>query len=309
MKNSQRNYNSLIKEICNEENIKVETFSDNWIFRLNKDSKYRHILGYRFELNTGTSEYICSDKAATYEILNSSGIPIVEHLFFMAPENLKYIESASNWDRMVALLEKNKKLVCKPNEGTGGKDVFFVENKIMLEEVVHKLFTTNRSISICPFYDIDIEYRVIVLDNEVKLVYKKIIQYVVGDGTSNILQLLANSDEKYNIASLGEYVKYYDIPLKGEMVRINWRHNLGQGATAEDIYDEETINKLSAMALEATKILNVRFASVDIIESKDNLKILEINSGVMMEYYSKINNSAYNKTKEIYREAIMKMFE
>lgn len=309
MKNSQRSYNGLIKEICKEENIEIETYSDNWIFRLKKDNKYRHILGYRFELNTGTSEYICSDKAATYEILNSSSIPIVEHFFFMAPENLKYVESTGNWDKMVTLLEKNNKLVCKPNEGTGGKDVFFVENKIMLEEVVHKLFTTNRSISICPFYDIDIEYRIIVLDSEVKLVYKKIIQYVIGDGKSNVLQLLANSDEKYNIASLGEYVKYYEVPLKGEMVRINWRHNLGQGATAEDVYDTEIVQTVSEIALKATELLNVRFASVDIIKSKDEFKVLEINSGVMMEYYSKMNDDSYNKAKEIYREAILKMFE
>jgi Glutathione synthase/Ribosomal protein S6 modification enzyme (glutaminyl transferase) len=309
MKNSQRSYLSIIKEICEEEKIKIQTYSDNWIFRLEKDKKYRHILGYRFELNTSASEHICNDKSATSDILTTAKIPCVEHSFFLSPNNLKYLDVQGNWERMMTILKDNEKIVCKPNDGSGGQDVYLVTNQTMLENSTHKLFMSNRGIALCPFYDILNEYRTIVLDNEIKLIYKKIIPYVIGDGISTTLQLIAASKEKYKLAELGEYIRYYNVPLAGELVRLNWRHNLGQGAMAEEVSDRKMIEKLSTLALKTANVLNVRFAAIDIIETKEEIKILEVNSGIMMEHYSKINDETYEIAKDIYKEAIIKMFE
>lgn len=310
MKNSKRTYTSLIKEICKEEDMEIESFSDDWIFRIRKDGKFKHILGYRFELNTGAVDSLCNDKAATSAILFSQGIPCVEHYFFLSPSNLFYLNSSGNWDDIVRIFENNnKKIVCKQNEGTGGTNIYFIDNQIALEKAVQKLFSISRSLAVSPFYEIENEYRVIILDNEVQLIYKKIIPFVIGDGTSTVLQLLAGSPNEYNLKELSENIQFYDIPIQGEMVRLNWRHNLGQGANAEIISDKNMLEQLSAIAQKTAQALNIRFASIDIIKTGQELRVLEVNSGVMMEYFSNMNEDHYEISKRIYRAAIHKMFE
>lgn len=64
--------------------------------------------------------------------------------------------------------EYNKDVVIKPNNGSEGIGVFHIYSRDELLEKANELFKTNFSISICPFYKIDKEYRVVVLDNEVK---------------------------------------------------------------------------------------------------------------------------------------------
>ena len=56
--------------------------------------------------------------------------------------------------------------------------------------------------------------------------------------------------------------------------------------------------------------LNLKFASIDVVkDKKGGYKVLEINSGVMMETFSKLNERNYNLAKHIYRTAIYDYFE
>ena len=50
-----------------------------------------------------------------------------------------------------------------------------------IDVVLDKLFINNYSISICPFYEIEHEYRVIMLDGEKQLIYKKYLPIVYGE--------------------------------------------------------------------------------------------------------------------------------
>jgi len=54
--------------------------------------------------------------------------------------------------------------------------------------------------------------------------------------------------------------------------------------------------------------LNIKFASIDIIRTEGKYKILEVNSGVMMEYFAASSSENYETAKKIYREAILLMF-
>jgi len=62
------------------------------------------------------------------------------------------------------------------------------------------------------------------------------------------------------------------------------------------------------MASEAFHALNLRFASIDIIEANGEFKVLEINSGIMMEYFSETSEENYKLAKGIYTEASKAMF-
>ena len=48
MTNSESNYVAIIREICAEEGIELQSFSFDWIFRLTKNGKTGFILGYQF---------------------------------------------------------------------------------------------------------------------------------------------------------------------------------------------------------------------------------------------------------------------
>ena len=64
-----------------------------------------------------------------------------------------------------------------------------------------------------------------------------------------------------------------------------------------------------AIATLVTKKLDISFASVDIIYTKDNkLLVLEANSGVMMDNYIKQCSNGYTNAYNVYKEAIKIMF-
>jgi glutathione synthase/RimK-type ligase-like ATP-grasp enzyme len=310
MQNSRREIVNIIKEICLESNISYESFSYDWIFRLTKDNRLVHIFGYQFEKNSSTAHLICSDKCSASDLLKLSQVPAVEHTFFMSPINIKYVGVSGNWSKLCALLSQHERLVCKSNEGTGGNGVYLVSNQFELENAAHKIYSRSRSMAVCPFYEIENEFRVVVLDRKVKLIYRKKIPFILGDGISTLRQLL--------VAYLKENIEcpvsfnipdedYLKVLNSGKKYYLNWKHNLGQGATPEIVQNEELAERLSDLALCAAQAVNVHFASIDIIETNNQHLVLEINSGVMMEHFSQVNDSNYQIAKRIYKEAIESM--
>jgi glutathione synthase/RimK-type ligase-like ATP-grasp enzyme len=311
MKNDERMIVKIIKEICEEENIDYTSFSYDWILRLCKNNQVGFVFGYNFGANNATSAHICDDKSATSEVLLFTGIPTVEHMFFMSPNNIFYIGGNGNWSRIQRMLEKYGKLVCKANEGNGGNMVFLVENPVQLEDAVHRIFKQHRSMAISPFFHIIKEYRVIVLNGKVKLAYSKNIPFIKGDGKKSIRQLLLEfmTDNEllltleYNEKILGH------VLLDGEIWNINWKSNLGQGANPELVADRTLLSELSNLAIKAASAISINFASIDIIKTNEGLKVLEINCGIMMENFIRSTQQNYDIAKEIYRDAVHSMIK
>ena len=74
------------------------------------------------------------------------------------------------------------------------------------------------------------------------------------------------------------------IPKTGEVVALQWRHNLGKGARplpvdpgAGDVCERRDL------ALAAAAAVNLRFGAVDVVEVDGEALVLEINSGIMLE--------------------------
>jgi glutathione synthase/RimK-type ligase-like ATP-grasp enzyme len=311
MKNSQRPFVKVIKEICKELDITCDTFSYDWIFRLEKDGRVAFIYGYKFGINSSASELICTDKSAASGLLQFAGVPAVEHHFFMAPWNMKYLGEEGNWPQLKELLERYGRLVCKNNQGTGGNEVYLVVDTYQLERTVHKLFKHVRSISVSPFYPIEHEYRVIVLHGQVKLVYTKLIPFVIGDGQTSLYDLVITYLKEHPDSPLQKKLQLEEenfIPEKGQRISLHWKHNLGQGSRPEVVADETLKQELSTLALKAAQAVKIDFASVDIIRTGGNLMVLEINSGMMMDNFMGIDQAHYRIGKDIYKEAVQIMF-
>lgn len=248
-------FHKMIKEICKEKGIEVEILSFGWIMKLVKDKKIAYITDYFFDLNTEASSYIAGDKYATYEVLKSFNIPVIEHKMVMRGQvNEEEIEKYYQ--------ANHKKLVVKANQGFEGKQVYLCEDIETVKERIQELLVENRTISLCPFYEIKTEYRTIYLDGECVLTYAK------------------------------------------RKAKSSWKHNLANGARAEIVEDRQLLEKLHKLTKQIAKAMNMKFASIDIIQTNANeLMAIEVNSGVCMKNFVRQEGES-QLVREIYTKAI-----
>lgn len=304
----------IVDEICKEENIEQKMISYNWIRELKKDNKTHYIMSYQLDLNTANSYNIAHDKFATYDVLKSNNVPTIEHRMIFNPKTRsKFYGENFIKDAEKLLLENNNKVVIKANESCEGRDVYFCSSKQEIETVVEKLFSENKdTLSACPYVDIDYEYRVIYLENEILYVYKKKKASVIGDGKRSLKELIDEKNREKNINI--EIIKDLDfnyIPKIGEEIYISWKHNLYNGAVPILVDEnDEFLEEIKKVALLAGKAMNINFASIDIALTSDKkVLVMEVNGSVCMNKFSEIIPNGYNIAKEIYKKAIIKMFE
>ena len=63
--------------------ITLEKLSNDWVLQLSKDGKVRHITRNHFDINPHSSSEIADDKYATYEVLKSQKVPVIEHTILL----------------------------------------------------------------------------------------------------------------------------------------------------------------------------------------------------------------------------------
>jgi len=151
-----------------------------------------------------------------------------------------------------------------------------------------------------------------------------------NEGTSGINVILVETKEELSIAidtifsksramAISPYMEikheYRVVYLDGQIKLIydkirgdNWKHNLSEGTKPKIVLDQKIIEKLTKLTNDVAQIIPFRFASVDIVEVENELMVLEVNSGVCMERFSQENKEYYQIAKDIYKEAIQKMF-
>lgn len=294
--------NNIVKEICKENNINCYFFCYDWVIKLDNNNNNMLIYGYKFPNNNAALEQVCDDKSALSSLLSHYQIPNVFHEFFMRQSREINILSNEMENRLLSLFHKHKKLVIKNNSGTGGIDVYKVETVDELYQVTTKLFQIFRTIAVSPFIEIKNEYRIIVSNKKIKVVYQKIRPFIIGNGKDNIATLIK---KKYQ--ELKNYQEFeLDYILKeNEFLLLNWKHNLAQGAIPQLVTDLDVLNNLTYLANLCIDKLDINFASIDIVFDGQSYMVLEINSGVMMEKFASYNEEFYQIAKEIYKDAIL----
>lgn len=302
----QRQIVKILNEIAHEDNIEMYTYADEWIVELKTSIKSIFIYGYKFPNNKASVERICEDKAGLSSILACYGIPVVPHLYYESSYKKKCMNTENN--REISELLKNwESIVVKPNCGSGGKQVSRVKSIEGIYRATEEIFATKRACCFTPYRDIWHEYRVVILNGKVQLIYEKIRPFVIGNGYDNITKLIQNQVTAYS-KNL-ENQEIHDIILrKGEKYQLQWKHNLGQGSDAVLINDSKIIKELSKLAYRASDVLDLKFVSIDIIESDVGYEILEINGGIMMEHFSRTSKEYYEIAKRIYRDAVYDAF-
>lgn len=309
----ERVFHVLMREVCTEKGIKMEKLSYDWILQLTKGDKVRHITGTRFDLNPEASGDIACDKYATFEVLNSQHVPMIKHTMIFNPScRSSYIDDDGIWITVTSEFLKYGCLVVKPNYGCEGQGVYLCHTLKETEAAIQKLFKTQSSISICPYYDIITEYRTFYLDGKVYLIYGKTKPFIIGDGVKSVGELVEglNLPDKSVVQDNLNSLDLAYIPNKGEKVEISWKHNLSGGATPTILEKCDLYEKIEKLAIQAGKAINMNFATIDIIETTDhNLYVLEINSGIGATIFTEKVEGADEIMKEIYRHALDKLFQ
>jgi len=319
--NSERALNRLLYEIASEQGIRVESLGQGWIFRLTLGGTVRYIYGYGFDLNSAATHAIACDKSAAADVLASQGIAHVEHRLYLHPRMRQFVPHAGNWRGMLEFARQHgMDVVVKDNAGTGGRGVYRARSEVELEDAVYRLYERTHAVALSPFVLADVEYRFIMLDGRCEGAYTKQRPTVTGDGRRTILEILAAQ-----VASEGgagrtaRTLANLDPDTAGTLGEVlpagitrllNWRHNLGQGATVTMVdCNAPSVAQALAIATQASHALNLRFGSVDVIGESDAPCILEVNSGVMMEFLAATQQGGYELAKSIYRKALRMMFD
>lgn len=258
----------ILTEICSEQQISLKHLSRGWLHVLKKSGKTHYIFGYKFELNPAAAAAIADDKFATYEVLKSADLPVIDHEILYHVDNHAGFATGHNTKEFVQQFwqDHNQQIVIKPNDGTCGRNVLRIQKLDEIEPALERIFLASYSASLCPFVEILREYRTVLLDNEPRLVYAK------------------------------------------ERGR-DWHFNLSRGAESTENIDPKLREQVIQLASTAAQAINLRFCSVDIVETVTHeLLIMEVNSGVMIKRFVRQHPEVYDKVKAIYRDAIEKMF-
>eukprot|EP01083_Nonionella_stella_P018655 51897_1 len=337
-----------IAEIADDLSIQMTELSGDWIVQLKRDDKVRSIVGYNFPLNSASAYLLCTDKAAASDVLDLHGVTRVDHQIVWNPSNPFCVTKGAYGAASVYASRFSYQVVAKPKQGTSGEGVVSVNSARELEATMQDMFAKWPDLVICPFYEIHAEFRAVVLDGKVELLYRKVRPSVTGDGSTPLSELVSNYLNALPARTSADLSRAMDwkrlckfesksgsgrgmqsIPAKGERVILTWKHNLGTGSRASVDIDPEIQTELRELALSAARALGVRFASIDIIDcnlpaysgenegssnvsaegSKRCLRVLEANSGVMMEALVSQHPDLADHCRDILKRVILKMFE
>ena len=260
----------IIQEICDEKMIQYSTLSKDWMIRMEKEGKVAFIVGSKFSINSDTASKIASDKYATYCVLREANIPVIEHKILFHP------------------IYRSKYPSDLKNE----------------EEIINYFQKCYEKVVVKPNDG-----------SEGKNVY-------LCKTTEEIFENVKRIFERKESLSI---CPYYDIVTEYRAIMLdyecqllfgkrkaqdNWKFNLSQGASVVEVENQELQYQLISLAQKVTMALQIRFASVDMIQLQTGeLMVIEVNSGVTIHQYTKFVENGRKVAKEIYTKAIEKMLE
>lgn len=291
----------IIEEICKELNLNLKLYSDEWLIVIDNGEKRMFIHSYRFPNNDSAVSDLCNDKSGLSEFLLSFGVPCISHSFYWLSGGTDFSKEEKELAEMfLTFIEKYKGAVVKPNNGTGGSEVYKICDKNAVFEFVKRYKGRSGMIAISPFVDIETEYRTVVCGDEIMFTFEKIRPSVTADGKKSYFDYIRENGLKIS----GDIVDY--VPKEGEKIPLVWKHNLQGGAKA--LLVENPPVEVVELVESARKTTGVKFASIDVVKVDGKYYVLEINSGVMMEKFSKENEYYYNLAKNTYKKAIKDYF-
>lgn len=315
MQNSRRMLCQSVARYCKAHAITLSSHCYDWVLTLEKGALRHAVFGYDLGLNCSSASQLARDKCATSQVLASAGLASIPHHLFLHPELHSHIEEAPNWPRFIDYFDRYAgDVVIKNNEGTGGMEVLRARDLTQLEDGVARLFASCRGIALNPFIEIAQELRFVMLDARCLLAYCKERPEVIGDGRSNLAELI---DDALSAGRLGFAPDLTDaarrdpawVPRAGERILLQWRHNLARGARAVRVETSEpSVEAARQLAERAMTAVGLACAAVDVVVTDGRPAVMEINPGIMLEGVARQFENGPAVADSIYHAALDKIF-
>lgn len=246
--------------------VGIEWSSDFWICDLQRtDGNRQRVVGGYFPINNAAAAQLANDKSATSATLQRANVQRVEHTLFR-PQG-RDLEAC----REEVVAKFSLPLVLKPNLEAGGVDVFRATTPAELKAALTALLRRYRAIAICPYVEIAVETRVVVLDGVSQFAYEK----------------------------------HLKEPTSGRASE--WRRNLRLGSEPRLIAAEA--GPPQQLALATCRALDLRFATVDVVDVDGVAQVLEVNSSVTLDKFSLFSRSNWRLARGTYARAIAAYWE
>ncbi len=269
IQNKKRFFVEAINKAAKEQGIEVDWMSGDWICRLQKGDKHHFIYGYNFPLNSATSWEVARDKVGTSMLLANANIPCVIHELFMAPSLSTYISKEGNWNRIFELTN---------------------EWKFPL------VCKDNRGTGGNSVYKADTQ-------QDLEIALEEVWKVARGAALSPFYEI----ENEYRFFVLDDEVV---VAYKKIVSPDGWKFNLSKGGTVEMINIDDFPHVIE-IVMKAVKELKLKICSVDIVKLKnsDDYLVLEVNTGISTEHFSKDSEDAKILSESLYSKIIFKMFE
>ncbi|MEH2405523.1 cyanophycin synthetase [Nostoc sp.] len=282
----------------------------------------------RFSVNSSASASIAKDKGVSSFFLNKFGYKVTEGKTFFSKELCEEIANCRNIDAgFYYAKELGFPLIVKPINLSQGTFVTKVHNKQEYYQAAKKILQKISGFIVERFYSGN-DYRIVVFDDEVVSAYQRIPLFIMGDGQSNVFELLQQKQETFIKNGRKEIIDFEDYRIKKNLRRrkLNFSSvipknnivylldnaNLSTGGEAID-FTENIHPDFQKLAVSITKDMQLRLAGVDILTNDITLPmvdytIIEVNGAPSLTHYASFGEVQTKRVENLYLK-ILKALE
>ncbi|MEH1938652.1 MAG: cyanophycin synthetase [Nostoc sp.] len=282
----------------------------------------------RFSINSFASAAIAKDKGVSSFFLNKFGYKVTEGKTFFSEELCEEIANPRNIDAgFYYAKELGFPVIVKPINLSQGIFVTKVHNKQEYYQAAKKILQKTTGFIVERFYSGN-DYRIVVLDDEVVSAYQRIPLFIIGDGQSNVLELMQQKQESFIKNGRKEIIDFEDYRIKknlrrrkltfnsvipkNNIVYLLDNANLSTGGEAID-FTENIHPDFQKLAVSIAKDMELRLAGVDILTSDITLPmvdytIIEVNGAPSLTHYASFGKVQTKRVENLYLK-ILKALE
>lgn len=278
----------------------------------------------RFSINSSGSVAIAKDKGVSSFFLNKFGYKVTEGQTFFSEELCEELANTRNIDTgLYYAKELGFPVILKPINLSKGIFVTKVHNKQEYYQAAKKILQKTSVFIVERFYSGN-DYRIVVLDDEVISAYQRIPLFIMGDGQSNVLELMQEKQETFIKNGRKEIIDFEDYRIKKNLRRrkLNFNTvipknnivylldnaNLSTGGEAVD-FTENIHPDFQKLAISIAKDMELRLAGVDILTSDItspivDYTIIEINGAPSLTHYASFGEVQTKRVENLYLKVL-----
>ena len=278
-----------IAQAAEKRHIPIRRIGTGSLLQLGHGYKQRRVQASLIDLTSVIADSIAQDKLLTKEMLKVIGLPVPEGKVVTHQTSALYDADAIGYP-----------LVVKPLDGNQGKGVTV---NIQSEQELIKAFQVAKQISddvLVEQYIEGLDFRLLVVGNELVAAAQRVPPYVVGDGVLTIEQLIHHLNQdvrrldghngvmsKIKIDSIllatleQQHVNLESIPSVNQNIILRYNSNLSTGGSAIDVTDL-VHPSIVRQAVDAARLIGIDVCGIDIV-CKDITMPLVNGNGAFIE--------------------------